>query len=510
MADTFRFGDVNLEVSPQQNSVPISPDTPFRMLIVGDLSGRANRGVKKSSSDLANRKIFQIDRDNFEEIMQRLGVGLSHTIVDSSNTDIAVDFQELDDFGPDALFESVSLFESLRILRSKLMSEETFQEAAAEVKSWTDSTAQASSSGSEFDTVADSGDGQVSLADLVDQTAQHRASPEAASDRWEEMIRKIVEPHIIAAPDPQRDSLVERVDAAIGESMRLLLHHHDFQDLEAKWHGLYLLIRRLDTGRDLQLHLLDVSKAEVAEDLRRADLAESGLHRLIVEDSVGISGSEPFAAIIGCETFTAAEEDVVTLCQLGKLGAMAGVSLIAGADGQLVGCPEPAETPDSEDWQLGAETGEKPWQTLLNSDAGANIGLLWPRFRGRLPYGAETSPIDAFRFEEFAGQPVAREYLWCNPVFAAALVLGKSFSESGWNMQLGEFDEVDNLPHCFGEDSYGDPIQLPCGELWLTHRAAEKARAAGIIPVMSVKGQASIRVGSFLSLNGTSLSGGWN
>lgn len=509
MADQFNFGDVNLNFNPQDTSTPIDKNSPFRMLIVGDFSGRGNRGIQGASAELATRKIFQIDRDNFDEVMQRLRVGLSRTIFDSFNVDVSVSFQDLDDFGPDALFESVGLFESLRILRSKLMDEATFSEAAAEVRGWTETSGQASSSTLESNSTAGSDNGQVSLGDLLDNTIDHSASPEAQMNRWETMIRQIVEPHIIAAPDPQRDALVQCVDSAISQSMRTLLHHPDFQDLESKWRGLYLLVRRLDTDRDLQLHLLDVSKAEVAEDLRRHDLSESGLCQLIVEGSVGTAGGQPFAAIIGCETFGADEEDVVTLSQLGHLASLANAPFIAGAKGQLVGCTHPAEAPDSDDWEPMQTVDAQHWQSLVDSELSENIGLLWPHFRGRMPYGVETSPIEAFEFEELAKQPNHADYLWCNPVFAAALVLGQSFSESGWSMQLGEIDEVDHLPLCFSEDSYGDSVQLACTELWLSHRAAEKTRAAGIIPVLAVKSQAAIRVGSFRSLNGTPLSGGW-
>lgn len=509
MADKFNFGNVNLGISPEPGSMPVSEDTPFRMLIVGDFSGRGNRGIQDTSVELATRKIFQIDRDNFDEVMQRLRVGLSRTIADSFNADVSVSFQELDDFGPDALFESVSLFESLRNLRSKLMDEATFSEAAAEVRSWTESSEQASSTSGESDSTAGSDDGQVALGDLLDNTIQYSESPEAQTDRWETMIRQIVEPHIVAAPDPQRDTLVQCVDAAISQSMRQLLHHPDFQNLEAKWRGLYLLVRRLDTGRDLQLHLLDVARAEVAEDLRRHDLSESGLYQLIVEDSVGTAGGQPFAAIIGCETYGADEEDVVTLSQLGHLASLANAPLIAGAKGQLVGCADSAATPDMDEWEPLQTADAKNWQELLESELSGNIGLLWPQFRGRIPYGAETSPIEAFEFEECAEQPNHSDYLWCSPAFAAALVLGQSFSESGWTMQPGEIDEVDNLPLCFGEDDYGDPIQLACTELWLSNRAAEKIRNVGIIPVMSVKAQAVIRVGNLLSLNHSPLFGGW-
>lgn len=481
---------------------------PFRMLIMGDFSGRGNRGLKQIGRDLANRKTVNVDRDNFDEVLNRLGVELSSTIMDTGNQSVSVRFAEMDDFEPDQLYASVGLFDQLRILREQLMVDSTFAEAANEVRSWTDSNNHQSPPLTDSE---ESVQTKVSLDDILSHSPSPQSSSEQMTSRWDQMIRHLVDPLMTAGPDPDRDVLVACVDAAIGESMRKILHHPEFQRLESAWRGLSMLIRRLETDGDLQIHLLDISRDEIAEDLQCDDVADSGLYRLIVKESVGMAGGLPWSAIIGSDEFSAAPEDVSVLQQLARIAAAAEAPFIGGVNGDTVGCSNPGATPDPDDWQA-VTTAEIPqWQALLAAEEASFLELLWPRFRIRLPYGSAARQIDAFEFEELSSTALAdhEDYLWCSPAFAAALVLGLSFMQSGGDLKPGEIDEVDNLPLCFRVDQDEEPIALPCGELWLNDRVAARIRQAGISPLLSVKSQSAIRVGSFCGVNGKPLMGRW-
>ena len=61
-----------------------------------------------------------------------------------------------------------------------------------------------------------------------------------------------------------------------------------------------------DSARDLQLHLIDISKQELLDDLSAAeDLHSTGLYRLLVEEAGGTEGETPWAVIAGLYTFDA-------------------------------------------------------------------------------------------------------------------------------------------------------------------------------------------------------------
>jgi predicted component of type VI protein secretion system len=127
------------------------------------------------------------------------------------------------------------------------------------------------------------------------------------------------------------------------------------------------------------------------------------------------------------------------------------------------------------------------------------VALAMPRFLLRLPYGRETSRLESFDFEEFPGSPSHGGYLWGNPAFAVALLLGQSFSEEGWQMRPGSVSQVENLPlHTYRTD--GDSQLKPCAEVLLTEEAVERMLESGLIPLVSFKGRDSVRVGRFQSI----------
>ena len=62
------LASVQIDVSEEPREIPQQdPDTPFRILVAGDFSGGAGR----------IRKPIMVDRDNFEDVMRKLNVGVS-------------------------------------------------------------------------------------------------------------------------------------------------------------------------------------------------------------------------------------------------------------------------------------------------------------------------------------------------------------------------------------------------------------------------------------------------
>lgn len=98
-------------ISSSHGAVPPPvAETPFRMVVLGDFSGRGNRGRQGDGGDIARRKLNKIDRGNFEEVMEKLAVTLSLTLDDET---VELDFIGLDDFHPDKLVPKVTRFDDL-------------------------------------------------------------------------------------------------------------------------------------------------------------------------------------------------------------------------------------------------------------------------------------------------------------------------------------------------------------------------------------------------------------
>src|SRR3712207_2701138 len=101
--------DVNFTLESERSGVV--EDSPFHLLVLVDWSGH---GEKR---DVSARRPNEIDRDNFADVRNALGVRLQlETPAGTRN----LEFSSLDDFHPDELFRRVPLCSELRDLRKRL------------------------------------------------------------------------------------------------------------------------------------------------------------------------------------------------------------------------------------------------------------------------------------------------------------------------------------------------------------------------------------------------------
>ena len=110
----------------------LSRTTPFRIAILGDFSGRANRGVCETT--LSDRTPHFVDRDNLDNVLKKCGVEIRLPILGKESPPICIKFSELDDFHPDSIFERLDVFEALRETRKGLMDPSTFTALAEKMK----------------------------------------------------------------------------------------------------------------------------------------------------------------------------------------------------------------------------------------------------------------------------------------------------------------------------------------------------------------------------------------
>jgi type VI secretion system protein ImpC len=502
MARPFNFGEIKLTASGADSPAVPHEDTPFCIALMGDFTGRSSR--RQSDSNLANRRAVAIDRDNFDEVMARLKPALSLAL---GATALTLQFSELDDFHPDRLFARAEIFRRLREARLRLQDPATFAAAAEElgVKPGPQPSATPSTPSGSADAVV-SGIVQSSgglLDEIVEQSQDPsaRRQPSRAPDELQRFVRRVTEPHLVAAADPHQAQLLAVIDRALSSQMRALLHVTAFQELEAAWRAVFFLVRRIETGPQLKLCLIDVTKEELAADLLSSpDLRASGAYRLLVEKTVGTLGAEPWALIAGNYSFGPAREDAESLGRLAKIAAEAGAPFLAAASPRLLGCASLAAAPHPRDWNLTPDAeGAAAWAALRGLPQATALGLALPRFLLRLPYGKKTDAIESFDFEEMPETPAHEDYLWGNPAFACALLLAQSFREEGWDLRPGVRAEIDGLPlHVYQHD--GEFELQPCSEALLTEDAAARILQLGVMPLVTLKGRDAVRLVRFQSI----------
>ena len=516
MSERFSFGKLDVHLTASSDRLERTPtsEVPFRIAILGDFSGQAGR--ENSRTRPAKLSPILIDRDNFDEVLQKLGVE-AHLQLGTSGQRLILRFHSLEDFHPDQILSKVSLFSKLRETRQKLSNPSTFAEGAAEVSRWPD-VRQATSQpapASEKESAESRGEDPLSAGFLLDGLAERGESTAGRSGLgdFDAELRDIVQPHLAPREDPQQAELVAHVDTAIGELLEAILHHPEFQALEASWRGVYFLVSQLDTGSDLKIYLLDCTKEELASDLKSSeDLSRTALYRATVEETVQTPGSTPWALLAGNYVFDLESGDIESLGRVAKIASAAGAPFIGAAGSSLIGCESLAATPDPDDWSLPlGSTICQTWEVLRKLPEASSLGLILPRFLLRLPYGKKADPIESLPFEELSTSPEHEHYLWGNPTFAAALLLARTFTESGWQFSEGIQQDIEGLPlHVFEEA--GESVVKPCAEVLMTQRAAEKISNCGIMPLASIKGEDRIRLVRVQSVapSGARLRGKWN
>ena len=236
----------------------------FRMAVFGDFTGRAAKGQLEIGDTLANRKPMVLDPDTFEEVIESFATELVLPI-GKDGAGISVKLGEFDDLHPDELFDNVELFAELISLRAQLQNGVTKDRAMTTLTTW------AEAHGTPARAPKSRSGGNVVPADKRLSDFQMLIGNSANSLRTaspvEEMLARVVGPHIRALPAPNLGAMQEAVDLALSDAMRLVLHHPEFQLIEAQWRSLDLMQRSVEVDDTLEVMLYDVSAEELAADL---------------------------------------------------------------------------------------------------------------------------------------------------------------------------------------------------------------------------------------------------
>ena len=481
----------------------ISKDRPdagkaarFRIALMGDFSGRAAKGEVEIGSDLAARRSIKLDVDTLDKVIAGFGTTLVLPI-GKKGQGIEVELGSIDDLHPDELFEKVEMFAELVALKRRLASGSTAKGAVTELREW------GKEFGKKVNPPARTSAGNAVPADrklsdfakLVGGNVRAKAKASPA----DELLSRIVGPYIQALPDPNAAAMQEAVEEALAGAMRLVLHHPEFQSVEAQWRMLDLITRSVETDAKLDIVLYDISAEELAADLAaQEDLTQSGFCELMVEGTP--DGRGPFSAVCGFYTFEETPPHAELLGRIAKVCAHVNAPFFGAISTGFM------EVPKDERHPLVAEA----WEALRALPEAGHVALASPRFLLRRPYGAKSEPIYEFDFEEFTETEGLSGMLWANPVALVVILLARSFRKTGPSLGLGQVMSLGEIPYHYVKDRYGDQVALPCTERNLTQTRTQAAIARGLMPVVSVKGRDEVRLASFQSLAGSTVLGRWS
>lgn len=467
--------------------------SPFIMMTLGDFGGNAGENHDQDPSWLMQVPVRNVDFDNIDDLWAAFAPRLE---IDIEGEPVVFEPRDLEDFHPDSIYQSQPLFAELRRMRRRLLDPATSAETLAEVvESTADTPSDAVASETEQPTEAPAEDNMFERL-----LGESRAAPSPvakASSNLDNLLQKVVGPHVVHELDPKVDTAVDAIDAAIAESMRRILHHPDFQELEGAWRSLYNLVYESEIGEDLQLKVCNVSRQSLLNGLPTSsdNLEQSGLYQLLVGRFRRAADDEGFSVLLCNYYFGGSADDVALLACLATLAEAHDAAVIGAAESELIGSHSLVEQPSYSDW---SSLDNPFWKQLRESPLASRIGLALPRILGRLPYGRDTDSVDSFDFEEITS-PAHDSFLWTNPVLSCARLLAESFAGFGWRMNPGNRTDIGSLPaYSYKQD--GETRMMPCAELFLPERSAEAILGLGLMPIVSFRNRDMARLLRFQSI----------
>ena len=217
-------------------------------------------------------------------------------------------------------------------------------------------------------------------------------------------------------------SIIAKIDQCLSDQVNLILHHADFQKLEGSWRGLHHLVNNTETDEMLKIKVFNITKKEAHKTLKKFQGTawdQSPIFKKIYTHEYGMFGGEPFGCLIGDYEFDHAPQDVEFLEEIAKVSAAAHMPFIAAASPKVMNMDSWQELADPRDLtKIFGTPDYAKWSSFRKSEDSRYIGLTLPRFLSRLPYGAKTSPVEQFDFEEDVANANHDKYTWSNSAYA--------------------------------------------------------------------------------------------
>jgi type VI secretion system protein ImpC len=336
---------------------------------------------------------------------------------------------------------------------------------------------------------------------LLDQIVEEGrlARDPAAKERGKNLVKEFVAQVLDGAMTVSKDAeamitaRIAQIDHLVSLQLNEVLHHAEFQKLEASWRGLKYLMDQSETSDKLKIRVLNVTKKELLRDLQRApEFDQSALFKKVYEEEYGVFGGAPFSALLGNYEFGRGPEDIELLEKISNVAASAHAPFLTGTAPDMLNMDSFSTIDAPRDMAKIFDSAEyAKWKSFRQSEDSRYVGLCLPHILMRLPYGKNGASIEGFNYEEGVDGSEHNKYLWGNAAWALGARLTAAFASYGWCAAIRGVEGgglVEGLPtHTFTTDS-GD-IALKCPtESPITDRREKELADLGFVPLLHCKG----------------------
>lgn len=316
-----------------------------------------------------------------------------------------------------------------------------------------------------------------------------------ARDVLSEFVKQIMEGTITVSKDTERmiNARIAQIDKLISMQLNEIMHHPDFQKLEASWKGLNYLVQNSETGEKLKLRVMNVSKKDLLKDMEKAsEFDQSTLFKKIYEEEFGMFGGASYGALIGDYEFGNNPQDLSLLEKVSQVAAAAHAPFISAAAPTLFNWDKFEELSGPRDLSKIFQSVEyAKWKSFRESEDSRYVALALPHILMRLPYGQANVPVESFNYEEDVDGTDTSKYLWGNAAYALGTRLTDAFAKYHWTAAIRGVEGgglVSGLPvHTFKTDEGDVALKCPT-EIAITDRREKEFADLGFIPLVHCKG----------------------
>lgn len=287
------------------------------------------------------------------------------------------------------------------------------------------------------------------------------------------------------------ERIIKTLDDKLSKQINLIIHHPDFQQMEGAWRGLAYLVNNTETDENLKIRVLNISKKDLAKTFSKfkgVAWDQSPLFKQVYEQEFGQLGGHPYGCLVGDYQFDNSASDVEVLKGMAQIAAASHAPFITSPKASLFQMESWQELGNPRDLTKIFQNPEyAAWRSFRASDDSRYVGMAMPRFLARLPYGAQTNPVEGFAFEEEASGGDHAKYTWANAAYAMAANITRSFKLYGWCTSIRGVESggaVANLPtHTFKTDDGGVDIKCPT-EIAISDRREAELAKNGLMPLV--------------------------
>lgn len=335
------------------------------------------------------------------------------------------------------------------------------------------------------------------LDQIVDQGRFGSTDPQRERGRnlVKNFVSEVLEGTIQVSPDTESmlNARIAEIDRLISKQLGAIMHHPEFQRLEATWRGLRYLLDQSETGTMLKIKVLNTTKKELLKDLQRApEFDQSALFKKVYEEEYGVFGGAPFGALLGDFEFDKSGQDIELLEKISSVAAAAHAPFITAAAAGMFNLESYTQLDAPRDLaKIFDSTVYAKWKAFRETEDSRYVAITGPRMLLREPFGRETVPVEAFDFEEEVDGTEHDKYLWGNAAWALGARVTQAFAKHGWCATIRGVESgglVEGLPvHNFKTDSGDIAMKCPT-ETQITDRREKEMADLGFVPLVHCKG----------------------